>query len=135
MSRNTISRLRQDIEEKASARRTETYETINIRPGAKITAMIELLAELRGVPLSSMLTDDLSEKLAQYAASDPRHAPIILDVAEAFLTKHGQPSHDSALGQLVAQGLLDIKTDNPMIRSLEAKLFSIRSTRKPEGDA
>ena len=118
MSRNPIARLRQDLEETVSTRRAETYDMINVRPGSKIAAMIELLAELRGVPVSSLLTDDLSERLAVYALSDRRHAPAILDAAEAFITEHGAPSPDSALGRLVAQGLLEVETDNPFTRQM-----------------
>jgi hypothetical protein len=118
MSKNPIARLRQDLEETVSTRRAETYDMINVRPGSKIAAMIELLAELRGVPVSSMLTDDLSERLASYAASDRRHASVVLDAAEAFVAEHGTPSPDSALGRLVAQGLLKVETDNPYSRQM-----------------
>ena len=108
MSKNLVTSLRQDLEDKAPVR-TEIYETINIRPGSKIAAMIELLAELRGVPVSSMLTEALSEKLAQYAASDLEHAQAILDAATAFIATHGDPSVHSALGLLLAQGVLRIE--------------------------
>lgn len=126
MSKNPIARLRQDLEETASTRRAETYEMINVRPGSKIAAMIELLAELRGVPISSMLTDDLSERLAIHAASDKRYAPAILDAAQAFIAEHGAPSPDSALGHLVARGLLKIETDNPFLRTIGKLTFASR---------
>lgn len=109
MSNNPITSLRQDLEHKASTRRIETYEMINIRPGSKITAMIELLADFRGVAVSSMLTDALSEKLAQHAASDLGHAPAILDAATAYIAMHGEPSEHSALGLLLARGVLKIE--------------------------
>jgi hypothetical protein len=118
MSKNPIARLRQELEETASMRRAETYDTINIRPGSKIAAMIELLAELRGVPVSSMLTDDLSERLAQHAASDHRHAQTILDAAVSFIGENGEPSSSSAFGHLISQGLLKIETDNPYLRQM-----------------
>ena len=124
MSKNPISRLLQDLEDKASTRRAETYEMINVRPGSKISAMIELLAELRGVPVSSMLTDGLSERLALHAASDPQYVHAILDAAESFMTEHGEPSSESAFGHLVAQGLLKIETDNPYLRQIPELFFS-----------
>ena len=124
MSKNPITRLLQDLEDSASTRRAETYEMINVRPGSKVSAMIELLAELRGVPVSSMLTDDLSERLAKYAASDHRYANAILDAAESFIAEHGEPSSDSAFGHLVAQGLLKIETDNPYLRQMQELSFS-----------
>lgn len=108
MSKNLITSLRQDLEDKAHVR-TEVFETINMRPGSKIAAMIELLAELRGVPVFSMLTDALSEKLAQHAASDLRHAPAILDAATAYIATHGDPSEHSALGLLLVHSILNIE--------------------------
>jgi TPR repeat protein len=66
----------------------------------------------------AQLTDDLSERLAVYAPSDRQHALAFLDAAEAFVTEHGAPSPDSALGRLVAQGLLEVETDNPFTRQM-----------------
>lgn len=109
MNRNPIARLRQEIEDRASAKGADTYDMMNVRPGSKISAMIELLAELRGVPVSTMLTDELSEKLAQHAASDLGHAPAILDAATAYIAMHGEPSEDSALGRLLDRGVLKIE--------------------------
>lgn len=108
MSKNLVTSLRQDLEDKAPVRK-EIYETINILPGSKIAAMITLLAELRGVPVSSMLTKALSEKLAQHAASDLGYAPAILDAATAFIATHGDPSVHSALGLLLVRGILNIE--------------------------
>lgn len=132
MSKNPIARLRQDLEDKASTRRAETYEMINIRPGSKIAAMIELLAELRGVPVSSMLTDDLSERLAQHAASDLGNASIVLDAATAYIREYGEPSQDSAFGRLVARNVLTVETDNPLIRNMP-KLTFAKSPKKTMG--
>jgi len=132
MTENTFTRLRQSLAETASSRRAESYEMVNARPGAKIAAMIELLAELRSVPISSMLTDDISEQLATYAASDARHAPAVLNAVEAFMTEHGEPSPESALGRLISRGLLQIETDNPILRS--RKKISFASSKGADGD-
>lgn len=140
MSSNPFARLRLDLEKATSARRAETYDMINIRPGTKIAAMVEVLAELRGIPVASMLTEELSERLALYAASDHRHTSAILDAAEAFIAEHGTPSPESALGRLMKQGLLKVETDNPLIRAMKnhPPPFSIKngkaSDSKGEGE-
>lgn len=118
MTSDPIASLLESATSAAKTRRAETYEMINARPGAKVAAMIELLASLRGVPVSTMLTDALSERLAKHAASDRTHAPAILDAAEQYVAEHGAPSEESALGRLVADGLLNIETDNPFIRAM-----------------
>ncbi len=123
MTRDPIASLLESATAKAATRRAETYEMVNARPGAKVAAMIELLASLRSVPVSTMLTDALSERLALHAASDRAYAPAILDAAEQYMAEHGAPSEESALGQLADQGLLHIQADNPLTRGLKARLF------------
>lgn len=118
MTSDPIASLLESATAKAETRRAETYEMINARPGAKVAAMIELLASLRGVPVSTMLTDALSERLAKHAAADRTYATAILDAAERYVAEHGAPSEESALGRLISDGLLRIETDNPHIRAM-----------------
>lgn len=129
MTRDPIASLLESATEKAATRRADTYEMINVRPGAKVAAMIELLATLNNKPVSTLLTDALSERLAQHAASDRAHATAILDAAEQYLSEHAAPSEESALGRLVSAGLLQVDTDNPLVRRM-ADLFEKPKAKK-----
>lgn len=135
MSRAPITSLREDMNTKAAGRRAETYDVVNLRPGAKVAAMMELLAELRGVPVSTMLTDALSDRLSKHAASDPAHAAAILNAAEGFVSEHGVPSEDSALGKLAASGLLTVETALKFQHEMEkqfASLFTAKGDEKSQ---
>lgn len=109
MSQGPIARLPRDLTEDSAAKRTEIYATINIRPGEKVAAMLELLAELRRVPVATQVTVALSARLADYAVSDPNHAKAVLDAVEARLEQGHQPSAGSALGILLERGVLNIE--------------------------
>lgn len=124
MTKKPITRLRDDLMEAASSRRADSYEMINIRPGSKIAAMIELLAELRGVPIASMLTDSLSDQLAAYAAADRGRLSVVLDVTADLLAEDEHPSEQCAIGRLMDQGVLKIETEYPAISAALASLIS-----------
>src|SRR6056297_3141842 len=127
MTSDPIASLLESATAAAKTRRAETYEMINARPGAKVAAMIEVLASLRGVPVSTMLTDALSDRLAKHAASDRTHTSAILDGAEQYVTEYGTPSEESALGRLVASGILSIE-DNSFIRTMP--VISLKKSTK-----
>lgn len=130
MTSDPIASLLESATAAAKTRRAETYDMINARPGAKVAAMIELLASLREVPVSTMLTDALSDRLAKHAASDRTHIPAILDAAEKYVAEHGAPSEESAFGRLVANGILNIETDNPFIRNMPDLFSSTKPAKK-----
>ncbi len=129
MTKKPITRLRDDLMEAASSRRADSYEMINIRPGSKIAAMIELLAELRGVPIASMLTDSLSDQLAAYAAADRGRLSVVLDVTADLLAEDEHPSEQCAVGRLKDQGILKIETEYP---TMSSRLTSLTFGRKKQ---
>ena len=119
MTQGPIARLTRDLSEASAAKRAETYATINVRPGEKVSAMLELLAELRRAPVATLVTEALSARLADYAVSDPSQAKAILDAVEACLAQDRHPSPGSALGILHEKGSL--KIEHPAIKMPEIR--------------
>ena len=83
---------------------SDEYFVISVRPGEKITAIIDVMTEMNNnkLPLAK-LTDLLSQELAVFAASRVEHANSVEKVAQRYEFIDSR----SALGILVKEGLLE----------------------------
>ncbi|SPB14313.1 hypothetical protein NOV72_01563 [Caballeronia novacaledonica] len=113
MNPNIISKAISKAVEAKSEKTHEGYIMVNIRPGEKVSAMLDVLSHLNGKTPSEIIGQALSGKLAEYAASSPDHGSAILDALEQVMTDHGNPHENSALGILKKEGL--VKISNPFI--------------------
>jgi len=117
MSAGIFSKAIQSAVDAQSAKKYEDYVVVNVRPGEKVSAMLDVIAHLYGKSPTEFIAEALSRKLAEFAASSLSHGDAVLDAAETVMSNSGQPHRDSALGILMAKGL--IETSNPFIRKIE----------------
>lgn len=117
MSTGIFSKAIQSAVDAQSAKKYEDYVVVNVRPGEKVSAMLDVIAHLSGKSPTEFITEALSAKLAEFAASSLCHADAVLDATETVMAHPGQPHRDSALGILMAKGL--IETSNPFKQKIE----------------
>lgn len=118
MTNGILSKLINEIGEENAEVRAESYTMVNVRPGDKVAAMLDILTKLSGKSPSVLVADEISRRLATYAASSARNAEAILDAVE----KASQQDHTvrfqdgSALDLLQKAGILEI--DDPILKRL-----------------
>ena len=78
MSHGPISKLVSSLDQTVSEARAENYAMINVRPGEKVSAMLDVLSGVMGSTPSALLTDALSERLAEYAVSSEKNVDAVL---------------------------------------------------------
>lgn len=116
MSNGILSRLVEDGKRSTNEARSESYVMINVRPGEKVGALLDLMARLTGKTPSVLMADKLSEALADLAQSSANYAPAILEAATQAL-KDNRHMSDGALSILVKKGVLEF--DSPYSRKLD----------------
>lgn len=117
MSDGIFSKVLSQLAEVDSAKQSESFVMVNVRPGPKISAMIEIACHLNQKTPSVLMAEKLSLKLAAYAASSATHAPAVLEAAELTIESLGRISTDSALGLLEEAKLLQVR--NPFMREFK----------------
>ncbi len=113
MNSNIISKAISKVVEAKSDKTYEGFIMVNVRPGEKVAAMLDVLSHLNGKTPSEIIGQALSVQLAAYAASSPDHAEAILNAAERVMTDLGTPHANCALGVLTKEGLVEVS--NPFI--------------------
>jgi hypothetical protein len=106
-----LSKLINEIGEAQADARAESYSMVNVRPGDKVAAMLDLLSKLAGKSPSALITDEISRRLAEYAASSTINADAIMDAAEHALERENAYGFQegSALDYLQKAGILEIE--------------------------
>ncbi len=122
MSNGILSKLISEIGEAKAEARAESYTMVNVRPGEKVASMLDILSKLSGKSPSALVADEVSSRLAQFAASSMSNADAILDAAERALEQDNAYGFQdgSALDFLEKAGLL--KIENPFQKQLRGKL-------------
>lgn len=126
MSGGIMSRVIEEAKRPSVEARTESYEMVNVRPGEKVSALLDLMSRLAGISPSAMMADRLSIALADYAASSAAHGPAILAAAAAALEDDGGFWDDCALGLLSKRGVIETKD-----LTMEA-MWGSASKKKPQ---
>lgn len=123
MTNGILSKLINEIGEANAEARAENYTMVNVRPGDKVSAMLDLLTKLSGKSPSALVADEISRRLAALAASSKDNAEAILNAAERALEQ--EPilgfQEDSALDLLQKSGILEV--DDPISKRLHDKLL------------
>lgn len=111
MSNGILSKLINEIGEANAEARSESYTMVNVRPGEKVSAMLDLLAKLSGKSPSALVSDELSKRLAKRVASNPAYADTILKAVEMSLAERESSGfqENSALDYLQKQGVIEVK--------------------------
>lgn len=124
MTNGILSKLINEIGEAQADARAESYSMVNVRPGDKVAAMLDLLSKLAGKSPSALITDEISRRLADYAASATINADAIMDAAEhAFERENAYGFQEgSALDYLQKAGILEI--EDPIKKQMREILIS-----------
>ena len=124
MTNGILSKLINEIGEANAEARAESYTMVNVRPGDKVSAMLELLTKLSGKSPSALVADEISNRLAALAASSQDNAEAILNAAERALEQ--EPilgfQDNSALDLLQKGGILEVY--DPTSKRVHDQLFS-----------
>ena len=110
---NALSSILEDEDDK----RAENFTMINVRPGEKVSAMLDILTFLSKKTPSTLIAEALSTQLAEYACSSVSHADAVLDAVEQVLAAQGTANPESAIGLLEKVGFLRI--ENPYMKNLQ----------------
>lgn len=114
MSNGILSKLISEIGEANAEARSEKYTMVNVRPGEKVSAMLDLLAKLSGKSPSALISDELSRRLAILATSNPAYMGAILSAVEKSLDESGSYEFQdgSALDYIEKAKIIEI--ENPI---------------------
>jgi len=121
MSRGIISKLIEDIGEAQAEVRAEEYTMVNVRPGEKVTAMLDLVAALSGKTASAVVAGELSSRLAAYAVSSSDHAEAIMDAAQEVLKQDQMFQPGCALEILKNENVIEVESG--FQKKLRSELF------------
>lgn len=116
MMKGLISSIKMSDEEVQS----EDYVMVSVRPGEKISAMLDVLSHLFKKTPSAIINggNSFSELLAEYAASNPLHGDVVLEAVEQALGS-GYLSEGCALDLLVKKyGVLELKREYKFLTQL-----------------
>lgn len=116
MNNGIFSQALSKMAEAESDKQSESFAIINIRPGPKISAMLDVACHINKKTPSALIADALSRKLAEYAASSADHVDAVLGAAEIVLVSQDEISPESALGLLQKKKLLEVR--NPFMRKI-----------------
>ncbi|WP_372376646.1 hypothetical protein [Acinetobacter ursingii] len=72
-----MATLREKLKDTLAESNTTIYETVSLRVPSKIAAMIEIMSVIMKTPVSSLLTDDITEALIYELLSDSRNIELI----------------------------------------------------------
>ena len=124
MTNGILSKMINEIGEAQADARAESYSMVNVRPGDKVAAMLDLLSKLAGKSPSALITDEISRRLADYAASATINADAIMDAAEHALERENAYGFQegSALDYLQKAGILEI--EDPIKKQMREILIS-----------
>lgn len=115
MSTGILSKAISNIIEDQSERNPEGFVMVNVRPGEKVSAMLDVIAHLYQKSPSVVIADALSQKIAAHAISSLTHTEAIIDAVGQVISENGNLHENSALGILEKKGLLTISRPNPFI--------------------
>ena len=82
MTSGILSKLINEIGEAHAEARAESYAMVNVRPGEKVAVMLDILSKLSGKSPSALVADEVSRRLADYAAASSANAEAILEAVE-----------------------------------------------------
>lgn len=114
------------IETSEEELQAEDYVMVNVRPGEKISAMLDVFSHLFKKTPSAIINggNTFSEHLAKYAASNPLHGDAVLEAVEKALEKGGSLPEGCALNLLERKyGILELNVNSAFSKHLKENLF------------
>ncbi|NYS80500.1 MULTISPECIES: hypothetical protein [Halomonadaceae] len=110
MSIGILSTVIQAIDEAQMEARAEQHTMVNVRPGEKVSSMLDLVAELSGKSATGLVSEALSSHLQTYAAASFEYADSIMEAAEQALKQDGMLQPGSALELLEKADVITVQT-------------------------
>lgn len=110
----------QDIQNRAldesriKAENVNSYKVLSVRPGAQLSALIEVLSFLDGKTPSEFICTNFSKALHDFTLMSKDHADVLQKSVEQSLknsTKHVF-KQESSIGMLEDEGVVTIQTDD-----------------------
>ena len=122
MTSGILSKLINEIGEAHAEARAESYAMVNVRPGEKVAVMLDILSKLSGKSPSALVADEISRRLADYAASSSANAEALLEAAENALeqSKSYGFQEGSALDYLEKAKIIEV--EDPIRSQLRSKI-------------
>lgn len=111
MTSGILSKLINEIGEAHAEARAESYAMVNVRPGEKVAVMLDILSKLSGKSPSALVADEISRRLADYAAASSANAEAILEAVEKALEQGNGYGfqEESALDYLEKAKIIEIE--------------------------
>jgi hypothetical protein len=112
MAHRKRSSLSSDILVKASSKGVtgdDTYIALSIRPGDKISALLELLSRLKSKSPAEYASDGMPESLFLYLVSSEEGLEIAKEQIVEILQRGEALQEGSALDLLVRRGVIEIR--------------------------
>lgn len=81
MKNGVFAEALHNLEQAAIEANTDDFVIINLRPGDKISAMLEILAMIQNKSPAAIIAEALSEHIAHHAMSSPIYANAIIKSA------------------------------------------------------
>lgn len=110
MSIGILSTVIQAIGEAQVEARAEQHTMVNVRPGEKVSAMLDLVAELSGKSATGLVAEVISSRLHAYASSSFEYADSIMDAAEQALKQDGIFQPGCTLELLAKTNVMTVQT-------------------------
>lgn len=107
MTEGILSRLIEEDLRKETEARSEEYMMVNVRPGEKVGALLELMSRMTGKTPSVLMAERLSEELAEHAQSSAAYGPAIFEAAAKALEQDGF-WFEGALALLSERGVIGV---------------------------
>lgn len=122
MTSGILSKLINQIGEANAEARAENYTMVNVRPGEKVAVMLDILSKLSGKSPSALVADEVSRRLANYAAASSENTEAILEAVEKALEQsNGYGFQEgSALDYLAKAKIIEV--EDPVSALLWKKL-------------
>lgn len=127
MTKSAFSPIIDSEEHSQDETSSNEYVIVNVRPGPKLAAMIDLLCEINGKTPSALLSKLLSDELAEYAAMSKANAEAIKTAALQSIAENISIT-DGALGILYEKGILE--HDGPLVQAVKHQLDAQFKRRK-----
>ena len=116
MNNGILSKVVSEIHDTNAENRADKYVMVNVRPGEKVSAMLEVISHLSQKTPSAVIANKLSSQIAHYAISSLSFSEAILDAAEKAINEDRVIYLDTALDKLEKDGV--IKCSHPKLAAL-----------------
>lgn len=122
MKNGVFAEALHNLEQAAIEVNTDDFVVINMRPGDKISAMLEILAMIQNKSPAAIIAEALSEHIAHHAMSSPIYANAIIKSA-----------NEAGICSIRKGTALSILKDNGLLEEIDRFEFKFKVTSMSQG--